>query len=605
LPGPENTGIVLPMAEGVIGDLVSIRPAMGRDDPRVHDHLELLAEMGRDFASGRDLDETLRNAVIRITDYVEAEAGALFMLTDGALKLRCNACVGPIEITGLEIGADQGIVGFCVQNDAGKIVRDVTTDPNFNAAVDDETGFKTRSILCAPMSVKGERLGAIELINKRGGDGLFDDDDLNLLQALASSAALAVLNARMAAQLVEQERVKRELELAAEIQRSLLPPPSDAANPVQGVNVPARVVSGDFYDHYTLDDGRIAFTLGDVSGKGMNAALMMAKTASLLRCLGKSIKEPGRLLTLVNAEVCETATRGMFVTLVHGIYDPGSGHVRLANAGHEPPLILSADGEYRAIEAEAPPLGIAPFLIEDEGFPETEFDLAGGRLFIFTDGVTEGYVSEGVELGLDGLKQIIAEMLPNGVGSVLATLRERVGGAAILRDDLTMIAVDDSLVDADTRSAPKTTEAGATAAPSEKLLQLRVSAKASRLKLIRTNVHEASTFCGFDKSTTGDIVLAVDEACQNVIRHAYGTEGEGDISIEVRKREDAMIVTIRDYAEEVDVSRIKPRDLDDIRPGGLGTHLIRSVMDEVDFLPTPIDGGNLLRLVKYLKPSRE
>lgn len=574
---------------------------MGVPPENVHSHLELLADMGRDFATSLDLEATLSRAVERITDYVDAEAGALFMLSECGELLKCDACIGPVEITGLEIAADQGIVGFCVKNDAGRIVRDVSKDPDFNAAVDDETGFKTRSILCAPMSVKGERIGAIELINKRGGDGLFDDDDLHLLQALSVSAGLAVLNARMAAELVEQERVKRELELAAEIQRSLLPEEKESDFPVKGVNLPARVVSGDFYDFYPLDDGRVAFTLGDVSGKGMNAALMMAKTASLLRCLGKAIKEPGRLLTLVNEEVAETATRGMFVTLVHGVYDPESGYVRLANAGHEPPLVLSRDGEFMAIEAEAPPLGISPALLDEDGFPETELNLNGGRLFVFTDGVTEGYIDDGVELGIDGLKDMMTAAKDGDVQALLNSVRERIGGEGrVLRDDVTIIAIDDGAQSHAADIPSGAAEPGATDAPGEKIFQLRVTAKANRLRLIRNAVRETAVFCGFSERDTGDIVLAVDEACQNVIRHAYGHEGEGDISIEFRHRPDAMILLIRDFADPVDISKIKPRDLDDLRPGGLGTHLIGEVMDEVDFLPPPIDGGNLLRLVKKI-----
>ncbi len=570
----------------------------GVDPAAVHNHLELLTEMGRDFASSLDLEATLTHAVRRIAEYVDAEAGALFMLSATGAELRCNACVGPVEITGLTLAADQGIVGRCVQTDGCTIVRDVASDPNFHGGVDAKTGFTTRSILCAPMSVKGERIGAIELINKRGGDGLFGDDDLNLLQALASSAALAVLNARMAEQLVEQERVKRELELAAEIQRSLLPPPTDASFPVKGVNVAARVVSGDFYDYYALDDGRIAFTLGDVSGKGMNAALMMAKTASLLRCLGKSIPEPGRLLRLVNAEVCETATRGMFVTLVHGVYDPESGHVRLANAGHEPPLFVGADGSVVAIGAEAPPLGISPILAGDDGFPECELDLDGGALFVFTDGVTEGYLDGGGELGIDGLKAMIGRAAGRPQ-SILDEVSTRLGGTGHpLRDDLTMLVIDDSIADQRTGMSEKRAEPGASAAAGEKLVNLRVAAKANRLRLIRQMIEETSRFCGLSSADARDVVLAVDEACQNVIRHAYGVGNEGDIAVEVRQRPDEMVIIIRDFAERIDVDKVKPRDLDDVRPGGLGTHLIREVMDEVDFLPPPFDGGNLLRLVK-------
>ena len=591
------------MAEG---NLTTLEVPSGKDlgvsSSQIHSHLELLAEMGQSFASTGDLNESLYKAVERITASVDAEGGALFLIDDTGAYLDCLACVGPTEITGLRLSHDQGIVGHSVQNNEGRIVRDVSKDPNFHQGVDEQTGHTTKSILCAPMSVKGERIGAIELINKRTNDGLFDSNDLNLLQVLASSAALAILNARMSAALVEQERVKRELELAAEIQRSLLPEDGDIDFPIKGVNLPARTVSGDFYDFYPLDDGRIAFTLGDVSGKGMNAALLMAKTASLLRCLGKSIKEPGRLLAIVNDEICETATRGMFVTLVHGVYDPACGYVRLANAGHEPPLILSTDGTFKAIDAEAPPLGIAPSILGEESFPETDFNLDDGKLFVFTDGVTEGYIAENVELGIDGLKDILTAPDAPAMAEVLSSIAEKIGGFGnALRDDVTIIGIDDELAAHTLRTPDLNSKPSATELLGEELMRLRVSAKANRLRLIRNAVRETSEFCGFSKTDVGDIVLAVDEACQNVIRHAYGGKGIGDISIELLQRSDAMIVMIRDFADPVDISKVKPRDLDDIRPGGLGTHLIQEVMDEVDFLPPPIDGGNLLRLVKKIK----
>jgi sigma-B regulation protein RsbU (phosphoserine phosphatase) len=113
-----------------------------------------------------------------------------------------------------------------------------------------------------------------------------------------------------------------ELQLAREIQQSLLPKENTTRFPICGVNVSARHLSGDFYDYFVLPDGRIYFNLGDVSGKGMNAALLMAKTSSLFRCLGKKICNPGDLLAMINNEICETSVRGMFVTMIAGIYDP-------------------------------------------------------------------------------------------------------------------------------------------------------------------------------------------------------------------------------------------------------------------------------------------
>lgn len=571
------------------------------------DAFELLADMGREFVSSRDIAVTLANALIRINDYVGAEGAALFLLNENGDALTCAACAGATDIVGLAVPAGQGIVGRCVANNAGEIVRDVRDDPNFFAAADAETGFVTRSILCAPLSVKDEPIGAIELVNKRAGDHLFDPADLTFLETLSASAALAVQNARMAEALLEQERVKRELELAAEIQRSLLPP-ADAAGPVQGINIPARTVSGDFFDFFTLDDGRIAFNLGDVSGKGMNAALLMAKTASLYRCLGKEIRSPGKLLGRVNAEICETAARGMFVTMAGGIYDPKTGVVRIANAGHEPPLIQAASGGFETVPADAPPLGISPYVVGDDGYPEVEIALAGGALYIFTDGLTEGYRADGSEMGADGVRALLSEHHGAGPADrVSAVVAPLTWPGVKLRDDLTILAVDDRDAFAArpvAGAAPATERADAPEAEDgEALVRLEFPSRPDRLRLIRRAVNEAVLLGGCSPPVAQDVVLAVDEALQNVIRHAYQGRPDGAIILEVRRAVgERLAVTIRDYADPVDVAKIKPRDLDDVRPGGLGTHFIREVMDDVAFL-TPSDGagGNLLRMVRAIE----
>lgn len=573
------------------------------DGVEITSPMELLAVMGRDFVSTRDIDATLVRALACIARYVEAEAGALFLLDDAGQALRCHASVGPTDIRGLTLKADQGIVGRSVQTNVGEIVRDVSKDPSFTRVVDEKTGFCTRSILCAPMSVKDERIGAIELVNKRCGNGLFDHADLTLLQALASSAALAILNARMAAELVEQERVRRELELAAEIQRSLLPEPPAKDFPVHGVNCPARTVSGDFFDFFALADGRICFSLGDVSGKGINAALLMAKAASLFRCLGKTVHDPGHLLSLINTEISETVTRGMFITMVAGVYDPSDGSVRIANAGHEPPLFRDRHGTFTAFEAEAPPLGILPLdVVGDAGFPETRFHLDGGAFYVFTDGVTEGYLADGSELGVAGLKRLMDDNAGLPVAERLTAVTSRIARAdATLRDDLTLLVVDDAAAAAK-RPAPaaQTSPAEASADVGERLLDLRFPAKAERLKLVRGAVSETARLNGCSEGVARDIVIAVDEACQNVIRHAYQGASHGDIILEVYRRGGDLIFLLKDFAPTIDTAKVKPRALDEIRPGGLGTHLIRAIMDEATFLPPPPQGGNVLKMVKRI-----
>jgi sigma-B regulation protein RsbU (phosphoserine phosphatase) len=400
----------------------------------------LLAEMTRDFAATLDIESTLERALARIAEHLHAEAGSLWLVSPDGSELECKACVGPNPITGLTLSVDHGIIGRSLRENVCQTVFDVSTDPNFTVSVDEESGFATRSLLCAPMILSDERVGAIELVNKlTNPDRCFDERDIHPLQVLTSSAALAIANARMAESLVEHERVRQELEFAAEIQRNLLPAPRPKPFPIYGVNVPARTVSGDFFDILPLASGEIAFCLGDVSGKGMNAAMLMAKTASLYRCLAKATKSPGELLATLNAEICETSTRGMFVTMAAGIYEPQSGKTTVANAGHEPPLCCATDGSVTSIPAEGPPLGIVP----EVEFPEVEIPLGGGGLYIFSDGLTEALTDSGEHFGSEGLKGLITKFAEQSVGERIESIISAVGELD-LRDDLTLLAVDDS-----------------------------------------------------------------------------------------------------------------------------------------------------------------
>lgn len=404
------------------------------------DPLGMLARVSEAFASSLDIDETLQNAVDQITRYMHAEAASLFLLENGDRDLVCRACAGPVNLVGLRLGAGQGIVGRTTQAGTVQFIRDVRNHPDFASFVDARTGFETRSILCAPLTVKGVCLGALEVINKHSSDRLFEESDRHLLQVLAASAALVIHNARMAAELLEQERMRRELELAREIQANLLPHRPHPGGQVAGVNHPAREVSGDFFDYFDLADGRIGFSLGDVAGKGMNAALLMAKTSSLLHCLGKEVLDPAELLRRVNGEVCESATRGMFVTLVAGVFDPVRRRVTFANAGHLPPVLFASDGGYREFPASAPPLGVVP----DLRFTSEQVDLAGGAFYLYTDGVTESVCADGRVLGLAGLMRQLADLRGFALAERLRTLMGRVVTHQPRRlDDVTLLVIED------------------------------------------------------------------------------------------------------------------------------------------------------------------
>jgi sigma-B regulation protein RsbU (phosphoserine phosphatase) len=392
----------------------------------VRDHLGLLAEMTREFTANADYKTVASSTLERITKYMGAEAASLFLLSDSGEALVCSACYGPVDITGLNISANTGVVGGAVAAREGALVRDVSERQDFGAAVDAKTGFTTRSLLVAPLVLGNDCLGAIEVINRIGGDGRFNAEDLLLLETLAGAAALAISNFRLTHKIVQQERNQHELELAAEIQRDLLPQPSSRDFPIHGINIPARSVSGDFFDIMPMPDGRIWFNVADVSGKGMNAALLMAKTSSLFRCLAKSAEDPGQLLNAINNELCETNSHGMFVTMVGGLFHPGTGILHLTNAGHEPPLHFDLRTErFIAIPADAPPLGIAQDIAGPDGFPVTELFLAGGMLYVFTDGLTEATTFGGGMLGIDGVRALIRDHAEGNPGPAPQEHRRR------------------------------------------------------------------------------------------------------------------------------------------------------------------------------------
>ena len=405
----------------------------------LREQLGLLAEITQSFAHSLDINDTLQNALARFMDYLNAEAASVFLLENNNTELVCRGCAGPVDITGLRLPAGKGIVGATVRNKAVQMIKDVSRDPNFAQNVDKDTGFITRSILCAPLIVQDTCIGALELINKKSGNHLFDEQDQNLIIALAAAASLAIHNARMAGKLVEQERMQKELELAREIQVGLLPATPAENFPVVGKNIPAREVSGDFYDFFQRDDGLIYFNLADVSGKGMNAAIVMAKASSLLHHLAKIIDDPGVLLAHVNDEICESVSHGMFITLVSGFVNIETGEVRLSNAGHQPPLYHGLDGRFREYPAEAPPIGIVPGAV----FPVTTISLDGGSLYIFTDGVTEAVDVNNKQLEVKGLIELVklndAYVARQRLENIIAVLlRPDISQ----HDDITMLVID-------------------------------------------------------------------------------------------------------------------------------------------------------------------
>jgi sigma-B regulation protein RsbU (phosphoserine phosphatase) len=399
--------------------------------------LGLLADLSQGLAVSIDIEETLSQAVNRIADCMLAEAASVFLVDAPAQQLVCRACAGPVDVVGLRLPLNAGIVGRTLATNQAQMVRDAQRDPDFAGKVDAGTGFRTHSVLCAPLSTARGTIGVIEVLNKRDG-GLFDAAERDMLRVLAAPTALAISNAALVAEMVDQTRIRRELQLARQMQRSLLPKRRRDGYPVLGVNRPAREISGDFYDFFDLPDGRIAFAIGDVSGKGLDASLLMVRTASLLRWAGKDQLAPGLWLSKINEELCDTVSGGMFVCAAVGYYDPVARRAVWANAGFPPALAQRSDGSWSEYAAEGPPLAIVPGM----QYPEQQADVADGSLYFYSDGVTDVRDTQRRTIGVEGVRDLFER---HSAAAPEARLRAIVGELRRLRlaDDTTIVLLED------------------------------------------------------------------------------------------------------------------------------------------------------------------
>lgn len=537
----------------------------------VSPQLDIIYRMMAAFASTSDISETLYEGLEFVSEQIGAEAASFFYLHEERETLICEACIGPIDITGLEVPAGAGIVGAVTQSDTMRYVHDTASDEDFTGSVDAKTGFETKSMICVPVSGNGKRYGAMQFINRLDGD-FFSDNDATLVSVYGKSAALALANSQMAQRMVEADSFARDLRMASKVQESLFP--EAQYDYVHGINIPKKGVSGDLYDYVTRGP-HLYFCMADVSGKGTDAALVMAKTISLFRAMSREEPEIGHMAARINAELVETAFNGMFVTAIMGRYDPLSGDMQCCNAGHEPGLLLNLDGTANYVEASIQPLGILDFEAGDISV-ETH-NLTDSRFFCYSDGITEAAVN-GVMLGADKLATILAEQMDIPIASQIDNTVQAVKRKVeLLPDDLTLLGLGCAPMARAVR--PPEPENIAAQAKDERLLfSLSIINEVPELRRLRREIEEVLN-ASAARHIASNVCLAVDEAAQNVIRHAFPDDMSGRIDIRGHIEEALLHVVVTDSAPLIDLASIKPRDLDDVREGGLGTYFIREITE--------------------------
>ena len=405
--------------------------------------LQIINKMNHEFAMSLDLNETLNTALKVIIERLNAQAANIFLINKNTKKFECIASLNQDYLDEYQLNLKDGVMGKAVEQRkcirVGDVRKDVREIAEFYFDLDNKTNFTTFSVLCSPLIAANDCIGVIHCLNKKTDDKLFIEDDRKLLELLSAPAALAIRNAKMASEMIEQNKIQKEVEIVGEIQKSLLSSNRKEPFPLAGINIPAKVVSGDFYNFSNLGDGKYGFGVADVSGKGIKSSLLMSKASSLYSCLSKTNFSPASLLIQLNNEICETISRGMFVTMLIGLYDENTKELILANAGHEPPIILNDKDEFSNFIEAGPPLGI----VKKTQYQEYKIKFEKSSMYIFTDGITEIKNPQGEELGSIGFQNYIKKYKDKPNNERLQSIIDNVLNSKYSqKDDLTIVVLD-------------------------------------------------------------------------------------------------------------------------------------------------------------------
>jgi len=404
-----------------------------------------MAEMDRMNSLSRliieqmDLNTLLGKVIEASKEMCQAEVGSLFLLSDDKQHLIFDISVGSNSgLTGRKLPMGQGIVGFVAENQKSLLIADAYDDPRFNPAYDKETGFRTKSILSAPLILRGQLIGVLQLLNRADG-GAFEERQLSLLEQFCNYISIAIHNARMYENLLQEKhrlkdalvqltetlerertlksekarieaekmRMEQELNIAREIQANMLPQvfPLKKEFEMFAVMDPAREVGGDFYDFFYLDENRFCIVIGDVSEKGVPAALYMVITKTLIKTIALQGAPLHDVLFKVNNMLSEDNTSCMFVTLFCAVVDISTGEMVYTNAGHNPPFIAAPNNDFTLLDLpEGAILGPIPGLMYQS---KSVLLSPGHTVFIYTDGVSEAMNAKGELFGMDRLEQVL------------------------------------------------------------------------------------------------------------------------------------------------------------------------------------------------------
>ncbi len=399
---------------------------------------QVLLDVGRKVVQLSDLDEILNHIIDSIKDIIEYDAAGIFLLKLPEKKLQETAVRGFSkelqDNVSLKVG--KGIVGWAIENNKEVNVPDVRKDKRYVMA---RKG--TRSEVVVPIIFGKNVMGAFVLESDKIHH--FKYHDIELLRAFAVQTAIVLENSKLLFQALEASQLHKELEIARNIQKALLPNklPKLKGYDIAAVNITSHEIGGDLYDFIPLPDHQVGVAIGDISGKGVPGALLMAAINSTFRSVTRQAESTHEIVRLLNEELYEYVEPGKFASFFFGIIDSESDVFRSTNAGHNPPVIVRKNGDWVTLKIGGPLIGVLPDY--DYGSENTGLRL-GDILFFYTDGVSEALNASEEEFGFERIIECLSKNRHFAAKDILQKMMEGIkkfSDKTRQDDDITIVVV--------------------------------------------------------------------------------------------------------------------------------------------------------------------
>lgn len=447
----------------------AIRSRLRALEGEEHRMFAFLHDLGQAIENEPSVSVISRIIVDGIDKVVEARGGAVYFLDDQGdyllpsyISEDCPPLIGiPMEVRkkakrdprALEshirlsrVAMDDGILGYCLSVREPIHVLDVKNHASFRDAFVAYTDHV--EVLLAPLRHAGRDLGVLA-VARRHSDGGFTDNDFAVFRSAAEQSSFAIGNARVHREAHEKRAMESELQNAREVQRILLPQ-EDPVVPgfrISGTNLPARIISGDYYDYLAVGPRKFGIAIADVSGKGVPAGLLMAMCRSALRSVAPDENSASVVLAAVNRQLFPDIREDMFISMAYGILDEDTGRLTIARAGHDPALLYRySSGKVEQLRSPGLALGVDSGSVFERVTKDQEVDLLPGDCVLFhTDGVREAVDSRDEEFGMDRMSEVFRMSAPLGAEAVLSSMQEelsRFTGEGPQMDDITLVAIE-------------------------------------------------------------------------------------------------------------------------------------------------------------------